>query len=66
MEKPTHGHELRGRMLVGEGYRTEGNKGERKLDKFNSIINKKKFKEFIKVIWGQPLKTSEEIKQNNI
>ena len=38
----THGHELRwgndgGR--VGEGYRVEGNKGEKKWDNCNSIIN---------------------------
>ena len=26
----THGHELRGKMLVEGGYRVEGNKGEKK------------------------------------
>ena len=36
----THGHELRGDMVVGGGYRAEANKGEKKWDNRNSIINK--------------------------
>ena len=47
MEKPknlictTHGHELKwGGMLVGGECRAEGNKGRKKWDKCNSIINK--------------------------
>ena len=36
----THGHELRGGMLVGGGCRVEGDKGEIKWDNYNSIINK--------------------------
>ena len=37
----THGHELRGRGYWWEGgCRAEGNKGEKKWDNYNSIINK--------------------------
>ena len=36
----THGHELKGwGMLVGEWYRAEGNKEEKKWDNCNSITN---------------------------
>ena len=37
----THGHELRGQKCWWEGWcRAEGNKGEKKWDNCNSIINK--------------------------
>ena len=36
----THEHELSGGMLMEGGYRAEGNKGEKKWDNYNSIINK--------------------------
>ena len=35
----TRGHELKEEMLVGEGCKAEGNKGE-KRDNYKSIINK--------------------------
>ena len=34
-----------GGMMVGGGYRAEGVKGEKKMDNYNSIINKIYFKE---------------------
>ena len=38
----THGHDLKYRtgMMVGGGYRAEGNKGEKIWNNCNSIINK--------------------------
>ena len=37
----TYGHKLRDRwMMVGGRYKAEGNKGEKKWDNYNSIINK--------------------------
>ena len=45
MERPktctTHGHDLRGEgMLVGGGVQGKGDKGKKKWDNCNSIINK--------------------------
>ena len=41
----THGHELRGWECQSEGwYKTEGIKGRKKLDNYNSITNKVHFK----------------------
>ena len=40
------GHELRSGNDGGRGYRAEGNKGEKKLDRCNSIINKIYFKKW--------------------
>ena len=40
----THGLELRGGVLEGEGCRVEGGKGEKKWDNYKSIINKIYFK----------------------
>ena len=39
----THGHEPMGGNAGGRGYRAEVNKGEKKLDNCNSIINKTYF-----------------------
>ena len=51
----THGHELsKGRMLVGGGYRVEGNKGG-KWGNCNSIINKMYFLK----VFGQQLFVSD-------
>ena len=36
----THGYEVMGGMLMGRGRRAEENKGEKKWDDYNSIINK--------------------------
>ena len=36
----THGQELKGRMLLGGECRAGGNKGEKKWNNCNSIINK--------------------------
>ena len=47
----THGHELRGGMLVGGGCRAEWNKGEKKWDNCNSIINKIYLKKEYPRIW---------------
>ena len=46
----THGHELSGGrgMMVGEWYRVDGNRGEKKWDNCNSITNKIYFKKINK------------------
>ena len=47
----THGHELRGGMLVEGGVcRVEGSKGEKKWDSCNSTINKIYFKNNYQII----------------
>ena len=46
----THGHELRWGMLEGMGDRAERDKGEKKWDNCNSIINKIYFKKNLKII----------------
>ena len=55
----THGHELRWGMMVGGGYRVDENKGERKWDNCNSIINKIYIKKEVVIIKATTLLTNQ-------